>query len=272
MLNEKLQECFDLLDQIQRTYRNYNEEYIKIVNNYPSVMDSFFEKFEQASLAIFKRFPKEEQERIQALFEKETHEAQEKLEAEALKKWEEEKKQDEAKAEAEAKKAAADPKAKKAPPPKGKGGKESDKPNLDVPKLEVPKIVEYTSKMGQKYIFERSMDEITVKLLTPAPTEDDKKHEGDPNESPNLKSQDQSIADMSKAEVEGDDGEKEEEKDVEKPVVVENDFLEKASMKPPKDPEGVDCLVANLILTKDRLKKILEKALDITMEWLIQEK
>lgn len=60
MLNEKLQECFDLLDQIQRTYRNYNEEYIKILNNYPSEMDSFFEKFEGASLAVFKRFPIEE--------------------------------------------------------------------------------------------------------------------------------------------------------------------------------------------------------------------
>lgn len=39
MLNEKLQECFDLLDQIQRTYRNYNEEYIKIAQNYPNQMD-----------------------------------------------------------------------------------------------------------------------------------------------------------------------------------------------------------------------------------------
>lgn len=155
MLNEKLQECFDLLDQIQRTYRNYNAEYIKILNNYPSEMDSFFEKFEQGSLGVFKRFPIEDKERIQALFEKETQEAQEKLEAEALKKWEEDKKLEEARLEAEAKKAAADPKAKKAPPPKGKGGKDADKPNIDVPKLEVPKIIEYTSKMGQKYIFER---------------------------------------------------------------------------------------------------------------------
>ena len=30
-LNEKLQECFDILDQITRTWRNYSAEYIKIV-------------------------------------------------------------------------------------------------------------------------------------------------------------------------------------------------------------------------------------------------
>ena len=30
-LNEKLQDCFDILDSIQKTYRNYNAEYIKIV-------------------------------------------------------------------------------------------------------------------------------------------------------------------------------------------------------------------------------------------------
>ena len=59
MLNEKLKDCFDLLDQIQRTYRNYNDEYIKILHNYPNVMDGFYEEFEAASLAVFKRFPEE---------------------------------------------------------------------------------------------------------------------------------------------------------------------------------------------------------------------
>ena len=57
MLNEKLSECFDLLDQIQRTLRNYNDEYIKIVKDYPSKMDDFFEEFEEGSLGIFKRYP-----------------------------------------------------------------------------------------------------------------------------------------------------------------------------------------------------------------------
>ena len=30
-LNEKLQNCFEILDSIQKTYRNYNDEYIKLV-------------------------------------------------------------------------------------------------------------------------------------------------------------------------------------------------------------------------------------------------
>ena len=38
-LNEKLQECFDLLDQITRTYRNYNAEYIKLVEAHPATMN-----------------------------------------------------------------------------------------------------------------------------------------------------------------------------------------------------------------------------------------
>jgi predicted patatin/cPLA2 family phospholipase len=87
MLNDKLQECFDLLDQIQRTYRNYNSEYTKILHNYPNVMDTTFDEFEQKSLAIYKRFPEDQKERIKELFEKETADAQAKLEADALKKW-----------------------------------------------------------------------------------------------------------------------------------------------------------------------------------------
>jgi len=35
MLNDKLEECFGILDQITKTYRNYNSEYVKIVNGYP---------------------------------------------------------------------------------------------------------------------------------------------------------------------------------------------------------------------------------------------
>ena len=80
----------------------------------------------------------------------------------------------------------------------------------------------------------------------------------------------------SKAEgaAEGEDEEEKEEeaKEEEQPVVVENDHLEKAEMSPPKDPEGIDCLVPDLILSKDKIMAILEKALDIVMDWLIQEK
>lgn len=34
-LNEKLQDCFDILDAIQKTYRNYNAEYIDLVQAHP---------------------------------------------------------------------------------------------------------------------------------------------------------------------------------------------------------------------------------------------
>lgn len=57
MLNEKLAECFDILDQIQKTYRAYNDEYIEIVKDYPGKMDNFFEEFEEGSLGVFERFP-----------------------------------------------------------------------------------------------------------------------------------------------------------------------------------------------------------------------
>ena len=137
-------------------------------------MDTFYSEFEQDSLGVFKRFPEAQRERIEALFTEETADAQAKLEAEALKKWEDEKKAEEAKAAEDLKKAAADPKAKKAAPAKGKG-KDADKPNLDVPKLEVPAIADYESKMQLKYVVERSVDDIATKLLTPAPLEEDEK-------------------------------------------------------------------------------------------------
>jgi len=112
--------------------------------DYPTQMGNFFGEFEEGTLGVFKRFPEAQRERIVELFTKETQDAQEKLEAEALKKWEEEKAQEELKTAEDAKKAAADPKAKKAPPPK-KGGKDPDKPNLDVPTLPVPEVVDYES-------------------------------------------------------------------------------------------------------------------------------
>ena len=115
------------------------------------------------------------------MFTQETADAQAKLEAEALKKWEDEKKAEEAKAADEAKKAAADPKAKKAAPAKGKG-KDADKPNIDVPKLEVPELHDYESKMGFKYVIERSINDITKKLLTPAPLDEDPKPPSETNE------------------------------------------------------------------------------------------
>ena len=52
-LNEKLQECFDILDSIQKTYRNYNTEYVKIVNGHPDTMNTFFDNFEAGVCGAF---------------------------------------------------------------------------------------------------------------------------------------------------------------------------------------------------------------------------
>ena len=140
-------------------------------------MDSFFREFETTSLGVFKRFPEEQKERINELFIQETADAQAKLEAEALKKWEEDKKAEEAKTADDLKKGVADPKAKKAAPPAKKGGKDADKPNIDVPKIPVPGIEEFKSEMNQNFVIERSYTQIAEKLMKPAPSEEEENNQ-----------------------------------------------------------------------------------------------
>ena len=43
-LNEKLNQCFDFLDEITKTYRKYNTEYCAIVDDYLNVLKTFFRK------------------------------------------------------------------------------------------------------------------------------------------------------------------------------------------------------------------------------------
>jgi len=66
------------------------------------------------------------------------------------------------------------------------------------------------------------------------------------------------------APAEGEEEAEEEQKEEWLADVVENDYLEKADMKPPRDPEGVDTLHPDLILTTERLVAILEKAINVT--------
>lgn len=87
-LNDKLEACFEILDSIQRTYRNYNNEYIKIVEGHPDTMDNFYDDFEADVCGVFKIFKESRKEEIQELLKVETEQKQAKLEAEALKKWE----------------------------------------------------------------------------------------------------------------------------------------------------------------------------------------
>lgn len=167
-LNERLQECFDLLDAITRTYRQYNVEYVKIVDAHPGTMDAFFLGFERECMTVFRMFEEAKRDEIQALFTKETEEKQKKLEEEALKKYEEEKKLEELKRIEEEKKnpaAAAKGKAPPAPAKKPPGKGEPEKPVVDVPKLEVPKIQEWSAPTGNKYLVERNIDEISKKIM-----------------------------------------------------------------------------------------------------------
>jgi hypothetical protein len=48
--------------------------------------------------------------------------------------------------------------------------------------------------------------------------------------------------------------------------------LTKAALLPPKDPEGIDCLIPDLILQKTKIVQFLEKGLKVVMDWLISEK
>jgi hypothetical protein len=115
------------------------------------------------------------------------------------------------------------------------------------------------------------LDEITIKLLTPAPTEEEQnKQDADVILRQPTPAVIESV-DAPRIKTPEEEAEEEAEDLLEKPTVVENDYLEKAGSLPPQDPEGANCLLPDLILTKERIMEILNKALDITMDWLIQE-
>ena len=96
-LNEKLQECFDILDAIQKTFRNYNTEYVKIVDAHPGTMNKFFDDFEAGVCGAFQIFKEELKEEVEERLKQETERKQEKLYQKALKKHEAELKAEEAK-------------------------------------------------------------------------------------------------------------------------------------------------------------------------------
>lgn len=72
MLNERLEECFEILDAIQRTYRNYNEEYCKILAEYPSLMNNFYDSFEEDVCMQFKMWPIAKRDQVEEILRKET--------------------------------------------------------------------------------------------------------------------------------------------------------------------------------------------------------
>lgn len=133
-LNEKLQECFEILDAIQKTYRNYNTEYIKILNGHPDTMTTFYNDFEANICGTFQIYKEEEDENIRERLRLETEKKQEKLYQETLKAYEANQKAEEAKKQVEEAKTGKPAAKGKAPAPKkaaGKGG-DPDRPDLDI--------------------------------------------------------------------------------------------------------------------------------------------
>jgi len=51
-----------------------------------------------------------------------------------------------------------------------------------------------------------------------------------------------------------------------------NDYMDKAEMKPPKDPYGNDTMHPDLLIAIDNLHRIVELSLMKTMTWLMAEK
>lgn len=143
-LNEKLQECFELLDQVQKSFRNYNIDYIKILNAHPDTMNFFFNDFEADVSGSYQIYKEERREEIKEKLRLETEKKQEKLQADALAKHEAEQAAEEAKRvqeEAKGNKPAAKGKAA----PAKKGGKDPGVPDLDVEQLTVPEVTEFKS-------------------------------------------------------------------------------------------------------------------------------
>ena len=162
---------------MQKSFRNYNVDYIEILNAQPDTMNKFYNDYEADVSGSYQIFKEERREEIQEKLRLETENKQAKLQAEALAKHEAEQAAEEAKRTAEEAKTGKPAAKGKAPPVKKAGGKDPGMPDLDVAQLEVPTVTEFESEMGNKYIRERPLDEIIQKLMTPQEEEEEAKEE-----------------------------------------------------------------------------------------------
>ena len=269
-LNERLQECFDLLDQIQKSFRNYNIDYIKILNAHPDTMNEFYNDFEADIAGSYQIFKEDRREEIVEKLRLETEKKQEKLQAAALAKYEAEQAAEEAKRVAEEAKTGKAAAKAKAPPAK-KGGKEAAGPELDVEQLEVPEVTPFKSEMENTYIRERPLMEIIEKLMIPQEEEEEEKEEAPVEEDevavvapPEEKGKQSALGSKKGSKAnndpkdvrnskesapEIDPAEEEEEEVKEEPIkFLMNDYMDKAEMKPPKDPYGNDTMHPDLLI------------------------
>ena len=155
--------------------------------------------------------------------------------------------------------------------------------------------------MENEYIRERPLQEIIDKLMTPQEEEEEIKPEEAKDADESLADAKSSVVDAKASALSGKkssvskekddkkasvtqlttpgemnaDGEGEgeqEEKEPEPIKFLENDYMEKAQMLPPKDPYGSDTMHADLILANDGLLKIVQDSLLKTLSWLLSEK
>jgi hypothetical protein len=151
-------------------------------------------------------------------------------------------------------------------------------------------LTEFSSEGGNAYVRERPIAEIAENLMKPQEEEKESSGSEDDEETKPL---DEVIADIGKAkaspEPKGKVNPKEsaknipdvksevaEEEDVEEessePEFLPNDFMDKAEMLPPQDPDATQTLHENLIVSHDHIVKILTEGLMKTLVWLMAEK
>ena len=145
--------------------------------------------------------------------------------------------------------------------------------------------------MGNQYVVERQFDEIATKLMEP-PKEDEPEEEKKeevpvaevPVAAPTTKAPE--TAKPAPANAKQEKGkpevpvpgtaeeaqEPEEPKEPEEPPFKPNDYLQKAEMEPPRDPEGECTMHADLLLLQSRIVEILQNALSQTLTWILAEK
>ena len=146
--------------------------------------------------------------------------------------------------------------------------------------------------MGQTYVLERSVDEIADKLLKPTSGDDENSQDPDKQEkrpettndsNRDMKALDTNSQPMSKEKTrsvmgkESADGDEQMTDDDQKAHeleadVVVNDFLDKAAELPPRDPDGEQTILPDLIISKERIVEILNHTMQIVQEWYLQEK
>lgn len=160
-----------------------------------------------------------------------------------------------------------------------------------MPKIPVPQVSDFESVMGNRYVREREYDEIAMNLLEPPKEEEEQQQQ--PTEEAKPASAPAPVAAPAQSAaptqptpappqpVAGQTPAGGAETSPEKPQAAEidegppfkpNDYLQKAEMEPPCDPEGNPTMQEGLMITLERIIEILDSGLLKTLIWIMTEK